>query len=689
MKHLLTALIAIGMLAAAEKPIFYIPFDEGAGTKAKDVVNDVPVKAVKWAPNGKSRAAALFDGTAATVVTVDVPKTLSFGMSDVTVSFWANPSAVTFDDLKDKRRRMIGIVDNYPVVWGVIDLREGGHVSLEFGRKKDGGPTAGTSFNSSGKIKANEWSHIALVVDRQAKKLLLYINGSLDTEKALHPDFDAPLTADRPFTVGSTWQNFSGMIDDVRVYPCTLSADELNERREKFFTGKLAASGVERTIEIRTRTENVRDAATYYIAPSGNDDWTGTLSAPNAAKTDGPFASVNGALAMLRGVKAKGLYNRPVTVIVKNGIYRMSDPITLIPGDGGTKEYPLLIRAEESGKAVLSGGKRIDGWKKNGELWQTEIDAVKEGDWYFHALFINGRRAVRSRHPNTGFFRAANFTKDNKKEFFFKPGDVLAWENIRDVNVWVYHSWTASFHTVDSIDMDQNKIIVKNPSSYPFGKWGDARFYFENVREALDAPGEWYLDRASGTLLYKPLPGEDITKADVIAPAASCLIDVRGDPKNDQFVEYIGFQGLVLTHVDRDFGTADVIDGQAFVNVRKAMVFARGLRNASFSACEFSHGNVHALWLEKGCFDVSVRQCHIFDHGGGGVYIGDTALHTDEKQRTERITVDNCYMHALNLIMHGAHGVWIGKSSYNTLSHNDICDLDYSPIGAGWTWGYA
>lgn len=689
MKHLIAAFILIGMLSAAEKPIFYIPFDEGAGDRAKDVVNDIPVRAAKWAPNGKSRAAALLDGTPGTVIAVEIPKALSFGMNDVTVSFWANPSAVTFDDLKDKRRRMIGIVDNYPVVWGVIDLREGGVVSLEFGRKKDGGPTAGTSFSSSGKIKPNEWSHIALVVNRQAKKLLLYINGTLDTEKPLNPDFDAPLTADRPFTVGSTWQNFIGMIDDVRAYPCALTADELDQRREKFFTGTLSVSGVERVIEIKTRTENVKDASTYYVSAAGNDDWTGTAAAPNAAKTDGPFATVNGALAMIRGVKAQGKYNKPVTVIIKNGTYRMTQPITLVPGDGGTKEYPLLIRAEESGKVELSGGRRIDGWKKNGDLWQTEIDDVKEGNWYFHALFINDKRAVRSRHPNTGFFRAANFEKENKKEFYFKPGDVLAWDNIADINVWVYHSWTASFHSLESVDMEKNKITVRNPSSYPFGKWGDARFYFENIREALDQPGEWYLDRKSGVLSYLPIPGEDITKAEVIAPDISRLVDVKGEPKDDKYIEYIGFQGIVFSHVDRDLKPTDVVDGQAFVNVRKAMVFAQGLRNASFEKCQFLHGNVHAVWLEKGCFDVRIQQCHIYDHGGGGVYIGDTTLHADQKQRTERITVDNCYMHALNLIMHGAHGVWIGKSSYNRISHNEICDLDYSPIGAGWSWGYA
>ena len=40
---------------------------------------------------------------------------------------------------------------------------------------------------------------------------------------------------------------------------------------------------------------------------------------------------------------------------------------------------------------------------------------------------------------------------------------------------------------------------------------------------ALDAEGEWFLAR-DGTLLYKPMPGEDMSKAEVIAPVAEKLV---------------------------------------------------------------------------------------------------------------------------------------------------------------------
>ena len=54
----------------------------------------------------------------------------------------------------------------------------------------------------------------------------------------------------------------------------------------------------------------------------------------------------------------------------------------------------------------------------------------------------------------------------------------------------------------------------------PWNPWRkNSHFVLENFFRALDAPGEWFLAR-DGTLSYLPRPGEDMTKADVVAPVA-------------------------------------------------------------------------------------------------------------------------------------------------------------------------
>jgi len=36
----------------------------------------------------------------------------------------------------------------------------------------------------------------------------------------------------------------------------------------------------------------VRHDATFFVAPDGNDGWTGKLPAPSAERPDGPFATL-------------------------------------------------------------------------------------------------------------------------------------------------------------------------------------------------------------------------------------------------------------------------------------------------------------------------------------------------------------------------------------------------------------
>ena len=65
-------------------------------------------------------------------------------------------------------------------------------------------------------------------------------------------------------------------------------------------------------------------------------------------------------------------------------------------------------------------------------------------------------------------------------------------------------------------------VRIKGRARYPFVEFEpDQRWWAENYRAALDAPGEWFLDKAKGEVLYLPLPGEDMTTAEVITPVVT------------------------------------------------------------------------------------------------------------------------------------------------------------------------
>ena len=60
-------------------------------------------------------------------------------------------------------------------------------------------------------------------------------------------------------------------------------------------------------------------AETFYVAPDGNDQWSGRIERPNAGRTDGPLASLAGARDAVRRLKSRGPLAEPVRVVVAGG----------------------------------------------------------------------------------------------------------------------------------------------------------------------------------------------------------------------------------------------------------------------------------------------------------------------------------------------------------------------------------
>jgi len=83
--------------------------------------------------------------------------------------------------------------------------------------------------------------------------------------------------------------------------------------------------------------------ADFYIAPGGNDRWSGTLAEPNAAATDGPFASIARAQAAVRALR-KSSPDRALTVMLRGGTYYLP----LSPTSPGT----LSFTQDDSGAAT-------------------------------------------------------------------------------------------------------------------------------------------------------------------------------------------------------------------------------------------------------------------------------------------------------------------------------------------------
>lgn len=282
--------------------------------------------------------------------------------------------------------------------------------------------------------------------------------------------------------------------------------------------------------------------ATFVVAPSGRDDNPGTHQQP--------FAT----LAAARDA-ARKVGDGPHGITVMPGDYFLTKTLELDARDNG-----LMIEAGGGGTATLFGGTLVRGWRRDGDkFWCADLPGVKEGTWDFRALIVNGRLADRARLPETGEFthktewKGARYisgawdpkpTQEQRTTVLYDPQDIPTTLDILNAEIRVYHMWNEALYGIARNDLERHALVLSSPTIHPLGAFGVKKYIVFNTREGMAQPGQWYLDRRIGRLIYWPLPDENMAKAQIVAPRLERIIQIAGTAK--QPVEKITLRGLRL-----------------------------------------------------------------------------------------------------------------------------------------------
>lgn len=347
---------------------------------------------------------------------------------------------------------------------------------------------------------------------------------------------------------------------------------------------------------------NDRPTVTFYVAVDGND--------MNDGSREKPVKTPERALELVRSVASDAKRE----IVFADGYYSLEKPIRV-----ETEDSDLTIRAENRGKAFLSGAKIVSGWRKDpkdarfliadlplapstGRIYAFSV-ADKLADVAVYPAPKSKQRSIRI--PIGEEYDENNFTtlpydiKSFPKNF--DPADI----DIASVWVTVLQEWAATRCYIATNDYRNHTLYLGNKSNMAIGRYNGG-FTLHNSRIGMHSPGTWMFEETSNRLIYWPRVGEDPTKERCTISGLMSIFDLR-ETRN------VTIDGFIMDGVYKTTSTKHLKDPSY-----SAAISSRRCSHLTVRHCEIRNLASAALYALKSGHTM-VSDCHIHDIGSSGI----------------------------------------------------------------------
>jgi len=491
------------------------------------------------------------------------------------------------------------------------------------------------------------------------------------------------------------------------------------------------------TYKIRFSMQVDNNPINIFISPTGDDNSNGYSVDVNAACGWGPVKTLDRARDLIRERKNEGRFTKAINVNLRGGNYELNNPFTLNQTDSGTLAYPITYKNYNNEKTVISGGQKIAGvWNKLNTNPSNLIYWVNvPSQTNFNSLFVNSKRSLRARTPNplggtNDFYEMAQYpagySGDKCKEFYFENSDLSSINSLsnpalrQNIEVVTYRKYQQTRSRIGSsglVNFSENKITFTNPlnkvASPPrcFDWESRSRYYLENFLEALDTPGEWYLDKSTNRLYYWATDTQEANNllqgtANIITPKQEQLLNLTGTDDFSEPISNINFQGLNFAYTDwklptsTDTGTnpytyEGVYAGsQSAYDIHARDYFAPAInisaaKNIKFYNNRFNGTGGYAIYAKL--IKDSTFEHNIFeDIGAGAIDLGEKSFFVINTSipslKSSGNKIINNKVRNFGTVFNEGVGIFVRLADSTVISKNEVSDGDYSGISVGWSF---